>query len=96
MLAQVVEARYLLLAYLGVVDLEDVDGILVVETVLVDADDGLASRVDACLGTGGCLLDTHLGQTGLDGLGHAAQFLDFLDVLPGAVGNLVGEGLDVV
>ena len=30
------------------------------------------------------------------GLGHTAQFLDLLDTLPSLVGDLVGEGFDVV
>ena len=67
-----------------------------VETVFVDADDGLAARVDAGLGAGCGFLDAELGQTGLDGFGHATQFLDFLDMLPGAVSDLVGERLHIV
>ena len=32
----------------------------------------------------------------LDGLGHAAELLDLLDVGPGAACDLVGEALDIV
>ena len=39
--------------------------------------------------------DAHLGDTRLDGLGHAAGRLDLLDVLPGASGQIVGEALDI-
>ena len=84
------------LAHGGVVDLEGLDGILVVEAVLVDAYDGVDVGVDTALLAGTGLLDAHLGHAALDGLGHAAQLLHFLDVGPGAVGELVGEGLDIV
>ncbi len=67
-----------------------------VEAILVDTHDGLAAGVDAGLGAGGSLLDTHLGQAGLDGLGHATELLDLLDVLPCAVGDLIGERLHIV
>ena len=80
--AELLQALFLLQTHGGVVDLEDVDGILVLEAVLVHADDGLNAAVDASLSAGSSLLDTHLGQTGLDGLGHTAQLLDLLDVLP--------------
>ena len=86
----------LLFAYSGVVDLEDVDGILVFQTILVSTHDGLYTRVDTSLGTGCCLLDTHLGQTGLDGLGHTAELLNLLDVLPCLVHQFVGQGLHIV
>ncbi len=92
----VVEAFDLLLAHLGIVDFEDVDGIFVVEAIFVDAHDGLASGVDAGLGAGRGFLDAELGKTGLDGLGHAAELLDFLYMCPCAAGNLVGEGLNIV
>ena len=41
-------------------------------------------RVDARLRARRRLLDAHLGQAGLDGLGHAAELLDLLDMAPGA------------
>ena len=67
-----------------------------VETVLVDTDDRLASGVDAGLSARGSAFDTELGQTGLDGLGHAAKLLDLLDMLPGAVSDLIGKSLHIV
>ena len=92
----VVEAFDLLFANLGVVDFEDVDGIFVVETVFIDADDGLTARVysGVCAGCG--LLDAEFGETGFDSLGHTAEFLDFLDVSPGTLRDFVSEGFDVV
>ena len=52
--------------------------------------------VDARLGAGGRLLDAHLGDALLDRRGHAAGPLGLLDVGPGALGEVVGELLDVV
>ena len=66
------------------------------QTVFVGTDDGLYAGVDTSLRAGGCLLDTHLGQTGLDGLGHTAELLNLLDVLPSLVHEFVGQGLYVV
>ncbi len=79
-----------------VVDLEDLELLLVVEGEAVEPDDGLAARVDPRLGAGGGLLDAHLGQPRRDRLGHPAELLDLGDVAPGALGELVGEPLDVV
>ena len=93
---ELLESSLLLKTYCGVVDFEDVDGILVLQTVLVGTHDGLHARVDAGLGTGCSLFDAHLGKTRLDGLGHTAQFLDFLDVLPCLGIELLGEFLHVV
>ena len=67
-----------------------------VETILVSTYDGLYTRVDTGLCTGCSLLDTHLGHSGLDGLGHTAELLDFLDMLPCLVNEFVGEGLNIV
>ena len=63
--------------------------------VAVDADDRLLAGVDARLGARGGLLDAHLGDAGLDRLRHAAGGLDLLDVLPGPLGEVGGEPLDV-
>src|SRR3546814_11325088 len=76
------------LAHPGVVDLQDLDVVGVVDPVLVDADDGLPAGVDARLGTGRRLLDAHLRDAGLDRLGHAAVALDLLDVRPGLLGEV--------
>ncbi len=86
----------LLLAHGLVVDLEDVDLGLVVDAVLVDADDGLLAAVDARLRARGRFLDAHLGNAGGDRLGHAAEPLDLLDVGERLAGELVGQPLDVV
>ena len=63
---------------------------------LVDTHDGVHVGVDTALLAGRSLFDAHLGHAALDGLGHAAELLHFLDVGPGLVGYLVREGLDVV
>ncbi len=74
----------LLAAHGAIVDLEDGDVGLAVGPVFVHADDGLAAGIDAALRGGRRLLDHALGNAGLDGLGHAAELLDFLDMLHGA------------
>mmetsp|Transcript_7682 Transcript_7682/g.12905 ORF Transcript_7682/g.12905 Transcript_7682/m.12905 type:complete len:637 (+) Transcript_7682:3-1913(+) len=85
----------LLLAHSRVVDLEGRDlGLLVGrDTVLVDTDDDLITRVDVGLATGSRLFDPELGHSTGDGLGHATEGLDLLDDLEGAGLELVGEGL---
>ena len=74
-------------ADLHVVDVEDVDRVLAVLAVLVDADDHLFAAVDHGLSAGGRLLDPELGLPGGDGLGHAAHRLDLLDDRPGLFGQ---------
>ena len=64
--------------------------------VLVEADDGLHARVDISLGAGRRLRDPHLGDTGLDRLGHTAELLALDDVRPGPVRQLVGQPFDKV
>jgi hypothetical protein len=47
------------------------------------------------LAASGSFLDAQLREPGLDGLGHAAEAFDFLDVRPGAAHERVGERLDI-
>ena len=93
--AQLLEFGLLFLEYLSVVDLEDLEGLLLVETVLVDADEGLTTRVDTSLGTSSSFLDAHLRDALLNGLGHTTGLLDLLDVSPGLASQLEGKLLDV-
>ena len=67
-----------------------------VQPVAVDAHDGVLAGVNLGLLAGGRLLNSHLGDAGLDGFGHAAQFLHLLDVCPGLVGDFVRQALHVV
>ena len=67
-----------------------------VQTVTVDAHDGVLTGVDLGLLAGGSLLNSHLGDSSLDGLGHAAKLLHLLDVRPGLVCDFVGQALNVV
>jgi hypothetical protein len=50
-----------------------------------------AAGVDARLRAGGRLLDAQLRDAGLDGLGHAAERLDLLDVRPARARQVVGQ-----
>ena len=82
--------------HFGVVHLQHLDALLTVHLVAVHPHHGLGAGVDAGLGAGGGLLDAHLGDSGLDGLGHATSGLHLADVLPGPLGQVVGEPLHVV
>ena len=93
---EIVETFDLLFAHLGVVDFQNVDGIFVVKTIFVDAHDGLTAGVDTGLCSCRGFLDAQFGQTGFDGLGHAAEFFDLLNVLPCTMCDLVGESFDIV
>ena len=94
--AEPLELGDLLAVDLVVVDLEHVERVLVGEPVGVDADHLLVAGVDPGLGAGRRLLDAHLRDALLDRLGHAAGLLGLEDVRPGALGEVVGEPLDVV
>ena len=67
-----------------------------VEAILVGADDSLNARVDTGLSAGCSLLDTHLGHTCLDSLGHTAELLDILYMLPSLVNEFVGECFHII
>ena len=94
--AQLRQARDLLAANAGVIDLQHLDLGFLGEAVFIDPDDGLSPAVDPRLGAGGGLLDTGLGHTGLDRFGHAAQFLNLADMVPGAGRQLLGQTLDII
>ncbi len=95
-LAQLPEAGDLLFAHGGVVDGADLDVVVAVGPILVDADDDLFTLVDAGLATCGCLLDAQLRHPRLDRLGHAAELLDLVDELRRLVRERVRQRLDVV
>ena len=67
-----------------------------VKTILVSTDDNLRTAVDTSLCACGSLLDAHLRHSGLDGLCHSAELLDFLYVLPCLVCELVCQALHIV
>src|SRR5262249_25360584 len=76
-LADLLQARDLLLAHARVVDVEQLRRLgVLLGLVLVDADDDLLAAIDARLTLGRRLLDAQLRHAGLDGLGHAAERLD--------------------
>ena len=67
-----------------------------IQTIFIHADNHLLTRVDAGLCASRSFFDTHLGHSGFDGLGHTAERLNFLDVFPSLVGNLLREFLHIV
>ena len=74
-------------------DLSDelLDRGVLLRLVLVDADDGLATGIDARLGLRRGLLDPEFRQARFDGFRHAAHLFDFLDMSPGFLGDF-GSG----
>ncbi len=75
-----------------IVDVEDVEMILLVLAVAVDADDHRLAAVDPGGARRGGLLDPPLRHALRDRIGHAAERLDLLDQRPGLVGQLVASG----
>jgi len=90
------EAHDLAGADLGIVDVEDVEMVLLVLAVAVDADDHRLGPIDRSGAGGGGLLDPALGHAFGHRLGHAAQAFDLLDQHPGFLGQLVGQRLDII
>ncbi len=62
----------------------------------IDANNGLASDINARLCAGRRLFDTLLGQSALDRLRHPAQTLDLVHVRFRPRGQFVGDALDVI
>ncbi len=92
----IIKTFNLLLAHFCIVNLQDVDGVLVVKTVLIDTYNCLTAGINARLGTCRRFLDTQLGQTGLNSLSHTTQFLNLLDVFPCTVSYLIGQRFHIV
>src|SRR5262249_44233037 len=82
-------------SYRGIVDLEYLDRPLGFRPILIDPDHRLDAGIDPRMGLGSGLLDAELRQAGTDGLGHAAERRDLLDVPPGAAGEFIAEALDM-
>ena len=94
--AHTLQALDLRVAHLDVVDVEELDRVLGLRLVLVDADDHVTAGVDARLLLGGAGLDLQLGPAGVDGAGHAAHGFDLLDDRPGLVGHVLRQLLHQV
>src|SRR4029077_3468410 len=76
-------------AHCGVVDFEQVDWGLPFGPIFVYANDRVLACVDARLRLSRGLFDTKLRKARLDRFGHPAHFLDFLDVAPTGLGELI-------
>ena len=94
--AHLLEPGDLAIADRVVIDFQRVEMVFVGEPVLVDADDHVLALVDPRLPGGGGFFDPLLGHAGGDGLGHAAERIDFLDHLPGLVDQFCGQRLDII
>ena len=64
--------------------------------VLVDADDGLFTAVDACLALYRRFFDTHLRKAAFHRPRHAAHFLDFVDQSACFLCQLIGQAFHIV
>src|SRR6266511_5247714 len=95
-LAHLAQTGDLLLADGGVVDGADLDVVVALGLVLVDADDHLFAPVDAGLAAGGRFFDAQLRHPRLDRFGHATELLDLVDELRRLVRERVRQRLDVV
>ena len=78
-------------AHRHVVDVAGFDGVFGLQLVLVDANDHVLAAVDAGLLFRRCRFNLELGPATVDGLGHAAHGVDFLDDGPGGVGHVLGQ-----
>ena len=85
------QALDLRFAHGGVVHFAKVELLGLFQPEQIHADDGFLAGINAGLAAGGGFLDAQLGQAGFDGLGHAAEGLDFLDVRPGAFASGPGS-----
>lgn len=64
--------------------------------IFVDADDNLLSGINAGLRAGGGFLDSHFGNAGVNGFGHSTKLFNFSDMVPGLLGQVVSEVLDII
>ena len=94
--AELLELRDLFLAHGRIVDFENVERGFFGQPVFVHPDDGLAAGINAGLAPGGGFLDAHLGQTGVDCLGHAAELFHFDQVRPRAFHEVAGQAFNVI
>ena len=83
-------------ANLGIVDLQHRNVVSDRVQILVHADHGLLTGVDARLGLCRRFFDTQLGNTGFNGLGHAAIFLDLGHQGTGLGGQFLRQALDIM
>ncbi len=94
--AQCVEAVNLRAADGGIIHFENIKRGLVWQAIFVDPDDDFLTRIDQRLTARGGFFDTHFRQASCQRLRHAAQRLDFLNVIPGTSEQIMGKRLDQV
>lgn len=91
---QILQTSDLLLAYSRIVDLQNINGIFFLQSVLIYTHNRLLVGVDPGLRTCSCLLDTQLGQTCLGAL--AIPMLSISWICAQALYQLVGQSLYIV
>ena len=80
------QTTHLLLADLGVVDIEHVDQFAISGSVFVDTNDRILASIDAHLAQRRCLLDAQLRRPRSDCLCHTPGRFDLSDDLAGTLG----------
>ena len=89
-----VDAINLLLSHIGIIDLKHIKVLLLLlKSELVNADNGLSTRVNLGLPSSCALFNTHLGHAGDNGLSHAPKILNLIDDLHGLLCELIGQSL---
>ena len=79
-----------------IINFEDVDRFFFLQSILVNTNDSLLTRVNASLSTRCSFFDTHLRNTCFDSLSHTTKFLYFLNVFPCAMNQFVCQCFYVI
>ena len=90
------EAFDLPFAHLGVIDIENVNRVFFFKLVFIHADDNIFTAVEPRLLARRGFLDALLGNTGFDGLDHAANFVHFGDEFFGMLHQAGGQRLNII
>ena len=94
--AELGQFRDLLGSHSSVFDLQHLNILGLEQPVLIHTDDRLTTRVNARLGPSRCFFYAQLRNSGFNGPSHSASCFDFLDVLPGSLGQISSQAFDVV
>ena len=90
------ESTHLLLADIGVIDIQHIDHFRIRDLVLVDTDDHVLASIHSRLLPGRGFFDAHLWPACSNGLGHTTRVFDLGYQLASLIGQVGREFLDVV
>ena len=94
--SQLFQALNLSLTYSSVINSQNLQRILFIQTIFIQADNRLIAGVNLSLTAGCCFLNTHLRQTAGNSLSHTAQSLNLLNMSPSPADNLIGKSLHII